>query len=240
MIFFRKINFNVKNWATGKIWIIVSRLTLNLHCISWWTHRIRSITRIVRFLWLPSKRWPWRVKGRRGHGLNADNASYAVARRRYTSSKCVRNCWWFVVVPLHVIRGPSSTVVTRVIMRRRIRGDVIRRAVILKLPDDHKTVPIEIYHLGAYYRRASPRGWKQRRVERQWAGSSMIISRRHLAALTLNHWLPRSIGAVSSSCICFFFFNTTTIPLMMPLHKLVLIAKWHIRRKPSVKMHCIH
>ena len=37
-------------------------------------------------------------------------------------------------------------------MRRRIRVDVIRRAVIPKLPDDHKTASIEIYHLGAYYR----------------------------------------------------------------------------------------
>lgn len=80
------------------------------------------------------------------------------------------NCWWFVVVPLHVIWGPSSRVVTRVIMRRRIRGDVIRRAVILKLPDDHKTGPIGIYHLGAYYRRVNPRGWKHRanEPEAQW------------------------------------------------------------------------
>jgi len=111
------------------------------------------------------------IEGREGgHGLNADNTSYAVASRRYTSFKCVRNCWWFVVVPLHVIRGPSSRVVTRVIMRRRIREDVIRRAVILKLPDDHKTVPIGIYHLGAYYRRVRPWGWKQRanEPEAQW------------------------------------------------------------------------
>jgi len=50
-------------------------------------------------------------------------------------------------------------------MRRRIHGHVIRWAVILKLPDDHKTVPIGIYHLGAYYRRVNPGGWKQRRVK---------------------------------------------------------------------------
>lgn len=104
----------------------------------------------------------WWPRGR--HRLNADN-TYAVASCRYISSKCVRERWWFVVISLHVIRGPSSRVVTRVIMRRRIHGHVIRWAVILKLPDDHKTVPIGIYHLGAYYRRVNPGGWKQRRVK---------------------------------------------------------------------------
>lgn len=126
-----------------------------------------------------------------------------------------RNCWWFVVAPLHVIWGPSSRVVTRVIMRRRIRGDVIRRAVILKLPDDHKTAPIGIYHLGAYYRRANPRGWKRRANEPE---APMIISRRHLAALTSNRDYRRTLSSIASA---FPFFNTQTIPLMMPLHRLI-------------------
>lgn len=45
--------------------------------------------RIVRFLRL------FRNGGEgkeRKHGLNADNTLYAVASRRYTSFKCVRNC----------------------------------------------------------------------------------------------------------------------------------------------------
>jgi hypothetical protein len=93
-----------------------------------------------------------------------------------------------------VIRGPSSRVVTRVIMRRRIRGDVIRRAVIPKLPDDHKTAPIGIYHLGAYYRRASPRGWKQGRaggpMSRKTDDNFTQVSRgSHVKSLiTTEHW----------------------------------------------------
>lgn len=142
---------------------------------------------------------------REAHGLNADN-TYAVASCRYISSKCVRNRWWFVVISVHVIRGPSSRVVTRVIMRRRIHGHVIRWAVILKLPDDHKTVPIGIYHLGAYYRRVNPGGWKQRRVK---GPMSRKLDDNFTQALTSNRWLL--------NCISAFYF---LIPLMMPVRKL--------------------
>lgn len=96
-------------------------------------------------------------------------------------------------------------------MRRRIRGDVIRRAVILKLPDDHKTAPIGIYHLGAYYRRVNPRGWKRRANEPE---APMIISRRHLAALTSNRDYRRTLSNIFgfSPFPFFFFFKTQTIP----------------------------
>lgn len=151
--------------------------------------------------------------GGRGHGLNAVNISYAVAcHHRYTSTELrIRNCGTrFVVVPActwstrPLIKGRNS----RNNATTNSRGRNSTSEWSLKLLDDHKTAPIGIYHLGAYYRRArSPRV----KTEEGRAGSKLDdnFTQASRAALTSNRWLPPNkcarIRILFLLFRCFFF-----------------------------------